>query len=41
MKPIFPTGQADFVPIYLQPEVCSAQSADPPSRFPVLSSKYQ
>lgn len=33
----FPTGQDNFVPIQLQPEICSASSADPPRTFPVLS----
>lgn len=41
MKPIFPAGQADFVPIPLQPEICSALSADPASLFPAPSPKYQ
>lgn len=33
---IFPTGQDNFVPIQLQPEICSASSADPPRTFPAL-----
>lgn len=40
MKPslsFFPTGQANFVPVQLQPEICSASSADPPRCFPALS----
>lgn len=37
----FPTEQASLVPIRLQPEICSAWSADPPRRFPALSPKCQ
>lgn len=38
---VFPTGQANFVPIQLQPEICSASSTDTPRRFPALSPKCQ
>lgn len=46
MKPnlicqFFPTGQANFVPIQLQPEICSALNVDPPRHFPALSHKCQ
>lgn len=33
----FPTGQDSFVPIQLQPGICSASNTDPPRTFPALS----
>jgi len=38
---VFHTGQANFFPIQLQPEISSASSADPLRCFPALSPKCQ